>query len=73
MKRIGILLIALGVAVGGAVGPANAMTVGKYYEFRYYSDEGHYNLIGVAGEYCDETTFSWGGISIYDEYQTWGC
>ena len=73
MKKIGIFLVALGISVGGGVGPANGMAVGKYYEFRYYSDSGFNYLVGVAGEYCDQTTYSWGRPDVYSEYETWAC
>jgi hypothetical protein len=73
MKRVGLFLVALAIAFGGSFGPAKAMSVGKYYEFRYYSDSGHNNLVGVAGEYCDQTTYSWGYPDDYSTYETWAC
>ncbi|HKR24693.1 MAG TPA: DUF6289 family protein [Allosphingosinicella sp.] len=73
MKKLGTLLLALGLAVAGAVTPAQALQPppGVYFQISYYSDSGFNNLIGQYRIYCDWHDASWGGISEYS-YQEYG-
>lgn len=68
MKKIGLFLVAAGIAISGVATSAYAFQLPPevYMQTSYFSDPGHNYLIGQYREYCDGHTASWGGISGYD-------